>query len=95
MKKHAFKPLDAEEAALMAEIARGERDQELPPNHPVYGQIRQAAKNTFRTKPISFRIAIGDLVALKAKALREGVPYQLLIKKAVHEYLMQSFSSTK
>ena len=92
--KHIFTPLDAEEATLMSEIERGER-KSVPSNDPLYEQMRQAARNTLKTKPVNLRIPVRDVLALKEKAIREGVPYQSLIRKLIHQYLsdQKTFSS--
>lgn len=48
-----------------------------------YSKIAKAtwAKN----KTISIRISEADLIKLKAKAVREGVPYQTLISSSIHK----------
>lgn len=46
----------------------------------------KAAKDTLaKNKTISIRISEADLIKLKAKAVREGVPYQTLISSSIHK----------
>lgn len=49
-------------------------------------QMRAAARQTLNesSEKISIRIARSDLARVKARALREGVPYQTLIKAIIH-----------
>ena len=49
-------------------------------------QMKAAARNTLNesSEKISIRIAESDLARVKARALREGVPYQTLIKAIIH-----------
>lgn len=49
--------------------------------------IQQAAQNTVNeeTDKISIRLPKSDLARLKARALREGLPYQTLIKSILHK----------
>ncbi len=50
-------------------------------------QMKAAARNTLNesSEKISIRIAQSDLARVKARALREGVPYQTLIKAIIHQ----------
>ena len=50
-------------------------------------EMQAAARNTLSeaSTKISIRIAQSDLARLKARALREGVPYQTLIKSILHQ----------
>ena len=47
-------------------------------------QAARAAMNPTREK-ITLRIARNDLVRLKSRALREGMPYQTLINSILHK----------
>jgi predicted DNA binding CopG/RHH family protein len=49
-----------------------------------YTVAARAAMNEGRVK-ISLRIAESDLLRLKAKAMREGMPYQTLIGSILHK----------
>ena len=50
-------------------------------------QMQDAARNTLNetSEKISIRIAQSDLARVKARALREGIPYQTLIKSIIHQ----------
>jgi predicted DNA binding CopG/RHH family protein len=76
--------LDKEEKELLEELERGEWV-------PVKNQAKakkeamQIAKNTLaKTKNINIRLTQRDLLKLKAKAAREGIPYQTLAASVIH-----------
>ena len=64
----------------------------IPLNDPVYRELHQAAKNSFQTKPVNLRLPVRDILVLKAQAIREGMPYQSIIRRLIHDYL-ESFNS--
>lgn len=46
-----------------------------------------AAKNTLnKTRNINIRLTERDLHKLKAKAMREGIPYQTLVSSILHRF---------
>jgi predicted DNA binding CopG/RHH family protein len=50
-------------------------------------QMQEAARNTLNeaSEKISIRIPRTDLARVKAKAFRDGIPYQTLIKSIIHQ----------
>jgi predicted DNA binding CopG/RHH family protein len=79
--------LDEEERELYAMIESGDNDfvSILTPERKA--ELMQAAKNTLNDErvPISLRISKHNLSKLKARALREGMPYQTLINSILHK----------
>lgn len=78
--------LDQEEQELLREIERGEWK-------PVKNfakrkkELMQIAKNTLnKTRNINLRLSERDLQKLKAKAVREGIPYQTLASSILHKF---------
>lgn len=51
--------------------------------------FKEAAKNTLNDErqKVSIRIPKNDLSLLKAKAMREGIPYQTAINSLIHKYV--------
>lgn len=48
--------------------------------------LEEAAKNTLnKTRNINIRLSERDLYKLKAKAVREGIPYQTLASSILHK----------
>ncbi len=54
--------------------------------------IARATINEERTR-ISLRVPKSDLARLKARALREGIPYQTLINSILHQASKESSSN--
>jgi len=82
--------LDAEEKAIYEAI---EADDYVPVSiltpqkRAEYQAIARAAMNETRVK-ISLRLPEVDLERLKAKAMREGMPYQTLIGSILHKAVL-------
>ena len=80
-------PLDDEERSLMESVERGEW-QPVKNRNREMATARLRARATFRKdQRMNIRIAGRDLVALKARALTEGVPYQTLVSSIIHKYV--------
>jgi predicted DNA binding CopG/RHH family protein len=78
--------LDHEEQEILESYERGEwiPTPNLDEEKKKYSQY---ATNTLaKTQSISIRVSRKDLLAIKAKAIEEGVPYQTLIGSAIHKY---------
>ena len=94
MTKRSAKPvpkigvfLDDEEKALYEAIESPDyvpRNILTPKKRAEYRAIAKAHMNEGRVK-ISLRLPESDLERLKAKALREGLPYQSLIGSILHK----------
>ena len=51
-------------------------------------QLRAAAKSTMlKDQRMNIRIAKKDMLALKAKALEQGMAYQTLVSSLLHKYV--------
>ena len=78
--------LDKEEQELLAEIEKGEW-KSVKNFAKRKKELMQIAKNTLnKTKNINIRLTERDLHKLKAKAAREGIPYQTLAASLIHRF---------
>ena len=80
--------LDAEEKAIVAAIERDDYNagkNALTPGRLAALQAAARATITGERAKISLRLPKTDLERLKAKALREGMPYQTLINSILHK----------
>ena len=80
--------LDAEEKAIVASIERGDYKagkNSLTPERLEALRAAARATNAGERAKISLRLPKSDLARLKAKALREGMPYQTLINSILHK----------
>lgn len=76
--------LDKEEQKLLEDFEKGEF-KSLPNLPERKKELRQYAKNTLnKTRNINLRLSERDLYKLKAKAAREGIPYQTLASSIIH-----------
>lgn len=58
------------------------------PSKALLSELSKAAKNTFKKdKRINIRLSSHDLVGIQKKALRKGIPYQVLISGLIHQYV--------
>ena len=80
---------DADEQALIESIESDDAQFESVLNDERIKEIRQIAHATVNDgrEKISLRIPRSDLVRIKSRALREGIPYQTLINSILHKEL--------
>ena len=87
MKRKPDVKLDREEKELLRSVERGEW-RTIPDFEREKERYRRMAITTLRKdKRINIRIAEGDLVLLRLRALEEGLPYQSLISSVLHKYV--------
>jgi predicted DNA binding CopG/RHH family protein len=59
-------------------------------------QLRAAAKaTTLKDQRMNIRIARKDMLALKAKALEQGMAYQTLVSSLLHKYVTGQLQERK
>ena len=76
---------DDEERELIEAFKRGEYV--VPDDMPKrLLELKEAAANTLRKKPITVRIQEQDIERIKVKALEQGIPYQTLVSSILHRY---------
>lgn len=83
--KYKYYELDPEEEEILKAFEEGKlvRVKDFEKQKKL---LEQAAKNTLnKTKNINIRLSERDLQKLKAKAVREGIPYQTLASSILHK----------
>lgn len=58
-------------------------------------ELQEAARNTLqmrKTKRISLRVNQGDLLKLKAKAVKTNIPYQTLLNALIRDFVSGKYS---
>lgn len=78
--------LDQEEQEILESYERGEWTSTLHLDEEKKTYSHYAADTLAKTQSISIRVSRKDLLAIKAKAIEEGIPYQTLIGSAIHKY---------
>lgn len=92
MANSKIKFVDEEERALFEAT---ERNDYVPGENALTAErkaeLEAMARNTINEEraKISLRIPKSDLAKLKARALREGIPYQTLINSILHKAVQQ------
>lgn len=84
--------IDDEERELIEAIEAGEYDDAKSLlTEERRAELRQIARNTLNEErqKISLRVPRTDLARLKAKAMRDGVPYQTVINSLIHKHINQ------
>lgn len=84
-------PLTDEEKELLESVERGEwrRVDDFVTEKKRYEQY---ARGMFKKDArINIRISSSDLMAVKKKALIEGIPYQTLIASVIHKFVSGRF----
>lgn len=80
--------LDEEEQAFEDALERGEYISD-PNFKQSKKMIEEAAKRHLElntTKPITLRVKQTDLIKIKAKANRNGIPYQTMLSALLHDF---------
>lgn len=76
-----------EEQELLASLESGEIELERP-SKALLADLAKAGENTFKKdKRINIRLSSHDLMGIKRKAVRKGIPYQALISGLIHQYV--------
>lgn len=76
--------LDKEEQKILDDFESGEF-KSIPNLEKRKQEFQEYAKNTLnKTRNINLRLSERDLYKLKAKAAREGIPYQTLAASIIH-----------
>ncbi len=78
--------LDDEEKEILESFEKGELESVGDPNR--LAQLQRYAKATLaKDQQITLRLSSMDLDAIQAKAIEEGIPYQIFISSILHKYI--------
>ena len=79
--------LDRKEKEILASLERGEW-KSVKNLHEEIKKARAAVVATAKKDArMNLRISRRDMIALKSKALKEGIPYQTLVAGIIHKYV--------
>jgi predicted DNA binding CopG/RHH family protein len=88
MRNYDPRYIDSEEKKLVESIKKADLSKLKRPSKKLQGQLRRAAQAYVeREAKMNIRIAPSELAQIKAKAEREGVKYQTLVKSVLHKYV--------
>ena len=76
--------LDKKEDEILQDFEKGKYKSVLKEKIPV---VRDAAKASLnKNRNINLRVAEKDLLKIKQKSLKAGIPYQTIISSLMHKY---------
>jgi len=79
--------LSKEEKELLESYNNGEW-KKIPDHEKELKKYRELAQNSLKKdKRINIRLTSRDLKKIKRKAVREGIPYQILVSSILHKYI--------
>lgn len=88
MDRYDPKYIDSEEKNLIEGIKKVDTRGLKRPSKKLQSQVRKAAKGYIeKESKMNIRIAPSELAQIKAKAEREGLKYQSLVKSVLHKYV--------
>jgi len=88
MDRYDPKYIDFEERDLIESIKKTDSIRAKRPSKKLQSQVRRAAKAYIeKESKMNIRIAPSELDQIKAKAKREGLRYQTLVKSVLHKYV--------
>ncbi len=79
--------LDKEERDLSRSVEKGEWKSVRNLEAEIRGAKSIADATIAKTHRMNIRIAEKDLIALRIRAMKEGMPYQTLVSSILHKYL--------
>ena len=88
MDRYDPKYIDSEEKGLIESIKKANSSVLKGPFNRLQNQVRKAAKAYIaKESKMNIRIAPSELAEIKAKAEKEGLKYQTLVKSVLHKYV--------
>jgi predicted DNA binding CopG/RHH family protein len=79
--------LDKEERGLSRSVEKGEWRSVRDLEAEIKAAKSIADATIAKTQRMNIRIAEKDLIALRVRAMKEGMPYQTLVSSIIHKYL--------
>jgi predicted DNA binding CopG/RHH family protein len=79
--------LDKEEKDLFRSVEKGEWKSVRNLEAEIKEAKSIADATIAKTQRMNIRIAERDLIALRVRAMKEGMPYQTLVSSIIHKYL--------
>jgi predicted DNA binding CopG/RHH family protein len=88
MDRYDPKYIDSKERGLIEDIKKTDLTRARRPSKKLQSQVRKAARAYIEKEAkMNIRIASSELAQIKAKAEREGLKYQTLVKSVLHKYV--------
>jgi predicted DNA binding CopG/RHH family protein len=79
--------LDKQEQAILESLERGEWKSVKNLKEEIKKARAQAVATAKKDARMNLRLSRRDMIALKSRALEEGIPYQTLVAGIIHKYV--------
>jgi len=79
--------LDKKEQAILESLERGEWKSVKNLKEEIKKARAQAVATAKKDARMNLRLSRRDMIALKSRALEEGIPYQTLVAGIIHKYV--------
>ena len=79
--------LDKQEQAILESLERGEWKSVKNLEEEIKKARAQAVATAKKDARMNLRLSRRDMIALKSRALEEGIPYQTLVAGIIHKYV--------
>ena len=79
--------LDKQEQAILKSLERGEWKSVKNLKEEIKKARAQAVATAKKDARMNLRLSRRDMIALKSRALEEGIPYQTLVAGIIHKYV--------
>ena len=79
--------LDKKEQAILESLERGEWNSVKNLKEEIKKARAQAVATAKKDARMNLRLSRRDMIALKSRALEEGIPYQTLVAGIIHKYV--------
>jgi len=79
--------LDKQEQAILESLERGEWKSVKNLKQEIKKARAQAVATAKKEARMNLRLSRRDMIALKSRALEEGIPYQTLVAGIIHKYV--------
>jgi predicted DNA binding CopG/RHH family protein len=79
--------LDKQEQAILESLERGEWKSVKNLKEEIKMARAQAVATAKKDARMNLRLSRRDMIALKSRALEEGIPYQTLVAGIIHKYV--------
>jgi predicted DNA binding CopG/RHH family protein len=79
--------LDKQEQEILESVERGEWKSVKNLKEEIKKARAQAVATAKKDARMNLRLSRRDMIALKSRALQEGIPYQTLVAGIIHKYV--------
>lgn len=77
---------DKEEMSILEALEKNELVRSVDADEEILLARKAAKEYLSKSKNITIRLSVGDVTAIKSRAIETGIPYQTIISSLIHQY---------